>query len=159
MQTLVIIDMQPGFRASEHKHTQRAIIESVFEARLAKTPIIIVEYNTKYRGHTLDCILEAIGEYEQVHFVSKEQTDGGDEVEEVLKEQGLKGSQILVCGIELACCVEATITTLVRKFREKVTLLKRACYCSRLIKGDWLNKEDIIDDCEIFYHPNVTIRE
>jgi len=156
-QTLIIIDMQEKFYASADRDTQIAVIENIIKARLAHIPIVIVEYSPNGWGGTLPCIMEALGHYTEVLFVEKNNNDGGQEVEEVLVENSLAGSELLVCGIEIAHCINETISTLVRDFSERVKVLSRACCCSKLHTGDMLSRDDIFDKHSIYQHELVEV--
>ena len=156
-QTLIIIDMQEKFYASADRDTQIAVIENVLKARLANIPIVIVEYSPGRAGGTLDCIMESLGHYTKVLFVEKHANDGGQEVEEVLRENELSGSELWVCGIEIAHCINETITTLVKEFSERIKVISRACYCSKLHTGDMLSKDDIFDINPIYQHELVEV--
>lgn len=149
--------MQEKFKAADHEETVYAVLKAIADAKASDMDIIVVEYSTDTWGNTLDVITDAIGCYDKLHYVAKDRNDGGLEVEVKLQEQRLHGSELLVCGIEIAFCINETITTLINKFEEKITIIKEACWCSRIRRNVVSSREEAFAYRDIYTHPNVTM--
>lgn len=156
-QVLVIVDMQKGFTAADDEDTIQSVLIAIQDAIDYGIPIFIVEYDTSSFKQTLDCIVDAVSDYDKVYFVSKMKNDGGQEIEETLKEHDLKGSELIFCGVETGHCLNETISTLVHKFQETITVIKEACYCSLCFTGEKITRDEVFKIKEIYSHPNVEL--
>jgi nicotinamidase-related amidase len=110
IEALVIIDMQPRFEASAEKKTNKEIIKQIQEAKKKKAPIIVLEYwgEPKTRLN----IRRALGNYEKVHRVIKENDSGASVLKPVLRaldKDDKKKIILKVCGVNTGACVYRTV--------------------------------------------------
>ena len=146
--TLIIIDMQYDFESALDEDTIGAVLNSIEDAIKREFPIIIVEYHDC--GHTLDCIIDAVGDYNKTYFVEKRKDDGGGEINDTVFAQNLKVSEYLVCGVNLSFCVKETVDTLIWEYDRKVSIIKNACFCATIMDKRQLNRESILNKYSIF---------
>lgn len=159
-QDLVIIDMQPGFKAALDEPTIKQVLIAIEEAKEAKLPIIIVELDAERYGSTLDSIMEAVDLYDDVHIVEKCCNDGGDEIEELLLETGIEIEEHVVCGVNIGACVHDTVDTLVNEYGRHCIMLQSACNCIHIEKqtySDYEDKEAAFKKWPLFQQAEITL--
>jgi nicotinamidase-related amidase len=110
--TLVVIDMQPGFRAANDKATIAAVKREILAAVDDNCPIVIVEFygpapNDKF-GDTHDELMQALADYSRAARVIKASTGGGEAVRNTCHQNQFGTSLFRVCGVNTAACVAHT---------------------------------------------------
>ena len=126
--TLVIVDMQPYFEASNCKRTQDEIIRLIDEAKKNDDYIIILEYalDEEWGDRTHDSIINAIGMYDKCFTGLKEDDDGSDVVDDIVTSHCLKTNDMIVCGVNAHACVKSTALGLSNRY-QSVTVVGKAC--------------------------------
>jgi nicotinamidase-related amidase len=124
--TLVIVDMQPIFRASREPNTVIAVAHEIVVAKQNNHPIVIVEYAQSGRTHAgFDDLLKG---YRHKARISKWNDDGSVEVIRALKRRNFPMQTIRVCGVNADCCVYETVTGLLyRLSKTQIEIVKKAC--------------------------------
>lgn len=118
MHTLVIIDMQGGFKASKSRSTIRSIIEQIRLSRSLNWPVVVLEF--KGFGKTLYALRRELEGYDKVRYVPKNDEDGSHEVNGVIGEL-TKSRNFRICGVNTDQCVYSTARGLkVLKYRVEV---------------------------------------
>jgi nicotinamidase-related amidase len=117
--SLVIIDMQPSFIAAKQSSLRKPILREIALAKKHNRQIIVVHF-ARY-GRTINYILKELKGYKNKSFVRKNDVDGSDKTNRVLKNNNVR-----ICGIEASECVFETASGL-SKMGFNVSLVKDAC--------------------------------
>jgi len=126
MPTLVIVDMQPGFPASQHKRLMNNVIKQVLEAKKKRWGILVVEF--RGAGKTNELIIDAIGRYGKYALTTKGSCDGSVEIVRVCNRRRFSTRSFYVCGVYTRECVKETCVGLASKsFAPDVFVLKGCC--------------------------------
>ncbi len=132
--TLVIVDMQPHFVASNKQLTLagcEGLIRLAMERGFA---IVVVEF--KNSGPTNSRLTDLLEGYDRKITVYKSAPGGGKEVEEGCHCGDFATHHFIVCGVNIHACVKDTVTDLTMLFPEsQVDVVKSACNDS--IPADW----------------------
>ena len=123
MYTLVVVDMQPGFKSARGKRVRANCLREVQKARADRAPIIFLELSGYQPTH---CDLVEVA-HSNFAILEKSGDDGSEQVgREVRKNKWPK--KFKVCGINTDCCVKATVTGLTARFRmSKIEVVADAC--------------------------------
>jgi len=159
-QTLVVIDMQPGFEAANDEPTIEQVLVAVKEAKEANLPIFIVQCVPERYGHTLSCIMEEVDLYDNVHIIEKYCNDGAPGVEKVVNENDLQVSEHVVCGVNIGACVHDTVDTFINEYERDIIILKSACNCHHIARQtyeDYEDKEAAFKHFPLYQRPEVTL--
>ena len=105
MHTLVIIDMQGGFKAAKSRPLIRSIIEQIRLSRSLNWPIVVVQYCGF--GKTLYALRRELDGYDKVRYIIKHTDDGSHEVNGVIGEL-TKSRNFRICGVNTDQCVYFT---------------------------------------------------
>jgi len=144
--TLIIVDMQPVFRASREPNTIIAVTHEIFMAKQNNHAILIVEYARSGKSHTgFDHLLKG---YPHKSRIKKWDDDGSKEVIRALIRRKFPTNLLRVCGVNTDCCVFETVTGLLcRLGKTKIEIVKKAC-----------NSESTDFDWRGYYkHPNLRL--
>ena len=133
MPALVIIDMQTGFNTP--KKALPEVLKRIAEFKNANRPIVLVEY--RHFGHTIDEVMQAIGDYPTIK-VEKSNDDGGDEVSKVLKKYHRRLKALTLCGVNTCYCVGETALNLTSN-GYKVKIRGTACH-------NWCDKANCVEN-------------
>lgn len=131
--TLVIIDMQPCYKASNFKRVCRTVAKEIKLAIEKRRPIIVVEFDAGglyFPTHAW--LLEMVQEYNRFQLVTKSGDDGGREVLNCIRNQGYR-MPVKVCGVNWEACVFETVKTLSK--HGKVQVVREGC-------GSWRKQYD-----------------
>jgi nicotinamidase-related amidase len=156
-QVLVVIDMQYGFDSAQDQKTVDQVLIAIDEAIQLELPIIILEINKERNGATLDCIVDAVEFYDNVHFVDKKKNNGAFEVERVLDKYEIPAKEYIVCGVNISACIKETVQCFVNIFHRNIIVLKSACNCHTIEDGWREDKEEAFKEFPIFSNDNVTL--
>jgi len=127
MYSLVIIDMQPVFKASQEPGLVQPITREIQLAKKKGYPIVVVEYETKGKGkNTLEYIAKKVREYGS--FVIKNTDDGAWAIIPMLKAR-TRSKKVRVVGVNTAACVYQTVCSLAEE-GYKVQVIADGCWDS-----------------------------
>jgi len=109
--TLVVVDMQPGFRSAKGKRVRQNCRREIDQAVKEEAHIVFLEYN----GY--DSTMPELTNYihEKCYFRQKFSDDGSEEVMNEVHLNRLP-KHFKVCGINTDCCVLATVRGLTARF-------------------------------------------
>lgn len=124
---LVVVDMQPGFRASCNEATLSAVEREIRSAVEAGDAIVILEYKKYPATHAR--LLELVdGVYERHAVVTKKDDDGSEELVDACLEHGFPGGKFRFCGVNTHACVMRTVLGLSNKLDDsRIDVVKAAC--------------------------------
>lgn len=124
--TLVVVDMQPCFEASNDPNTIIAVTNEIMVAKQNNDAIIMVEYDSSGRSHCgFDAILK---DYYYKSKITKKNDDGSKEIIRALKRRKFPARILRVCGVNTDCCVFDTVLGLLNGLKNtKIELVKKAC--------------------------------
>jgi len=144
--TLVIVDMQPVFKASQNPNTIIAVTHEIMVAKQNNHAIMIVEYARSGRTHVgFDELLKG---YPHKARISKRDDDGSKEIVKALSRRNFPMQILRVCGVNADCCVYQTVTGLIEKLNKtQVEVVKKACN-TFTENFDWRN---------YYRHPNLRL--
>jgi hypothetical protein len=135
MNILVIVDMQAKFPASLHPYTQDQIIKEIQNAKNNNDFIIVLEYACY--GPTLSRIMNAIGFYNKLYVLQKDDDDGSPEI----SSRFFGGSSdenicFRITGVNLNACVADTAIGLANMYKNaKVQIVSEACNGMKIVYG------------------------
>jgi nicotinamidase-related amidase len=137
--TLVVIDMQPYFSASQNESTIGAVERQILRAIACRRPILIVEYEDC--GETDRRLMRHLeGKYELYQVVPKRSTDGSQEVARACRWMGFPRQHFQVCGVNTDACVRATVSGLAYRLPGAlVEVIKEACNTEGLPNWDYFH--------------------
>ncbi len=128
---LVVVDMQPFFKAAAEPHLRKAVMDLVDAFRERNDPIIALL--------GCDCgsvpgpdpvIIDTIGGYDRGFVRVKRKDNGGPEVNETIM-QSMNICEvpdgIYVCGVNLCHCVKETAIDLADRLVSQVHVIVDAC--------------------------------
>lgn len=127
---LVVIDMQPGYPASQDAITQWFVKQEIARARQANQLILIVEYHAHEMGETYPAIMELVEGYDRAVVVSKDGDDGSAEILQACAARGFSLHSFRMCGVNSDACVLESVQGLVDKQPGcSITVVQDACNC------------------------------
>lgn len=100
--------MQDGFSSS--LRALKGVKRAIRKAKLYSCPILIVEF--KSCGDTLKEVIEEIGDYTKWYGVTKDYTDGSNEIYDAINHFNIPKT-LRFCGVETGVCVEGTIRSII----------------------------------------------
>ena len=123
--TLVIVDMQPSFKAS--RAVVSAVEDEVRRAVSAKASVVVLQYRNRGRTHRqIMDLLEETGVRYSVAW--KDRDDGSDHVERICLDKGYERSVFRLCGVNTHACVKLTAVGLTRRYaRVRIEIATAAC--------------------------------
>ncbi len=131
---LVVIDMQPRFRASNNPDTIEAVIFLMQVSKASKWPCIILEAEGYGRSH--ESILEVAANNQNCVIATKQRTsDGTLEVFESCHHLRTSPDCFLLCGVNSGACVEDLALGLHPHIRQ-ILVITDACN-SNWSEWDW----------------------
>lgn len=124
--SLIIIDMQPHFSASNDFNVIDACKAEIKKAIDARASIIFVEYMGA--GATNPSLVSLTDLYKKTFLVRKDDDSGATEVTRVIKQNNLAHKNIVVCGVNTDACVLETVAGLTIRFKKsKFKIISEAC--------------------------------
>lgn len=106
--TLVIVDMQSDFSSCDR--ALKGVNQAVRKAKTDRCPIVVVEFRNCNK--TLKEVMDTIGEYKNVHKVTKPYCDGSKQIISTVKKHKLPDN-LMFCGVETGVCVKQSIHGLI----------------------------------------------
>lgn len=144
--TLVIVDMQPVFKASKDPDTVIAVAAEIIQAKQNNHAIVVVEYGGS--GKTHSGLSDLLKNYKHKSIISKHDDDGSKEVIRALNRRNFPMQTLRVCGVNTDCCVYETVIGLIQKLKKsQVEVVKKACNTEN-DNFSWRN---------YFRHPNLRL--
>lgn len=122
--SLVIIDMQPEFKAAKGKRVYNAVMCEIKQAIKKRAAIVFVEfgnYNEVPHTRTRKGLRLATSKYDRVFTTVKLQNDGGDKIMNMIVKNNLS-RKIRVCGVNTDACVVSSVRGMVRASEKKVKI-------------------------------------
>lgn len=148
MYSLVLVDMQPYFKAANSRRVRDNCKRELQKAMDRRAAIIFVEFDGC--GSTVKSFIKMTNEYDRRFFAHKDLDDGSAEVEEVITTHGLPAKKIKVCGVNTDCCVQATVRGLTARLPSAtIQVISDAC------NSDWSHPGGLADMKRL---RNVTIK-
>jgi len=126
MYTLVVVDMQPNFSASNGRRVRKNCLREIKRAMKDGAHIIFLEYIG--HGVTLPELMKPVNDYQYYCVKSKSDDDGSAEVQEAVFEKGFMIGRFRMIGINTDWCVRATAAGLRNRFPNSfVEVVEDAC--------------------------------
>jgi nicotinamidase-related amidase len=147
MYTLVVIDMQPDFVASQNKLTIYAVSLLIEQAVKDGANIVVLEY--RHHEPTDWRIADEYKGYDKVVVLTKWDDDGSEEMESSGEE--FDTNHFILCGVNTSACVNRTALGLRERYPEaKIEVKLNACnqpshhnyYTTEALNG-WLDNNII----------------
>jgi hypothetical protein len=133
--TLVVIDMQPTFEASQETWLIRNVCREIRKAKQKQLAIVIVRYKggrlqEQHPDWHVDVrILGALGCYKKVAYVTKTRSDGSNQVIEAIENRSFSPSNLLIVGVNTDACVADTVNSLSEKLPDsRIWVIADACH-------------------------------
>ena len=145
---LLIVDMQDGFPTATHKETIKEVIRQIKMSIQKHRPIFVLEYSKN--GQTVDEIKDILNMYHNVYYLKKYMNDGGDKIIKCLKNNDINIDLFIVCGVNISYCVADTVHSLVKAYKKRVIVVKKACNCSE-------NKNRAFENLSIYQNKKVRL--
>ncbi len=154
---LVVMDMQPGFPASQDAITQWFVKQEVTRAREEGRSIIIVEYDPHEMGETYDSIKSLIEGYDLAKIISKSGDDGSSEILKLCEAKGFSTQSFRMCGVNSDACLLESIQGLAEKLPQcRITVVQDACNCLTGKNNDvWYEDYPAISQVTVELHGNM----
>jgi hypothetical protein len=136
--TLVVVDMQPGFKASLDADTLMGVLDEIRAAMAARMPIIVLQTMVDVYGNTLDAVMNLVRTYDDKLWVVQDKirrykrdfsgSDGSYEVMEAVEVLEFPGDHFRLCGVNSDVCVFLTAMVLNKELPDaRIEIVKRAC--------------------------------
>lgn len=148
--TLLIVDMQRGFKTSRRLSTINACQREIKKSKKQEEHIIFLEYDVNFYGSTISELSKLVRNYKLLTRLEKFKDSGGHQVGLFLQNNGLES--IRVCGVNARFCVKKTVAD-----------LKSYCHVTAIADGindlcerDHLDNDDLLNviksyDTEVLY--------
>ena len=148
MKTLIVVDMQPDFEASQEPKVLSAVRKEIDLAIKNSWAIIFLEYGRYHGKHqsTDKRLLSLVKRYDKVFTGIKWVNNGSDVVKKLCSERADTPNKIpehfRVCGVNTAYCVLETVLGLKGDFpAAKIEVVRKACNDWNHSRKPWLNYE------------------
>lgn len=137
--TLVVVDMQPGFRDAIDQATLDAVERQILLAIRCNWAIVSLEYDPWRNGETLPQLKRHLEPYRPRHMMRVKGCDGGSyQVVEACEDFGYPMQYFRVCGVYLDACVKQTVLGLSARLPScSVRAIREACNTNYLHDGAW----------------------
>jgi len=127
--TLIVVDMQPKFKAANGERVRKGCMREIMKAITSKAPIIFLEYDSDYipggYGPTLKELTKPVVDNYYIEYKTRD--DGSYNVQKLVKKHKLPET-FRVCGINTDCCVYETVRGLSLIFdNPNIDVVEDAC--------------------------------
>ncbi len=118
MKVLVVIDMQNSFGVYEGQEITENILDRIEDQIALEEPIIFLEFQN--HGRTLNCLREAVEDYDLAYFLTKGIDNGSQHIMDMFKshnDYNIKDNveSFEFCGVNLEACVWRTVKGMAEK--------------------------------------------
>lgn len=128
MYTLVVVDMQARFGASNHIAVRKNVAREIKDAMNHKAGIIFLEFTNN--GPTQPELLDLTMGYKHAHVALKGANDGSKECMTFMRHYDLPSRHFRVVGVNTSYCVRETVTGLTKLYPDAVIdVISDACNC------------------------------
>lgn len=123
MYTLIVVDMQPGFKAANNQRVRANCLREIQKAQKEWAFIIFLEIDGYQNTH-----YELVAAAGDDHIILlKNEDDGSEQVERDVRRNN-RNRIFKVCGINTDCCVQATVRGLTTRFpMSNIDVISDAC--------------------------------
>jgi nicotinamidase-related amidase len=132
--TLVIVDMQEEFKASQDLDTITAVKRQITTAKRRKWGIVDVNYGKNGCGLQWPTdwrIRRQLTDYCRHETVVKKRDDGSTQILAACLRRGFEMDRFILCGVNTCSCVFATLQGLMkRRPNAEITMVQEACNCN-----------------------------
>lgn len=127
--TLVVVDMQPCFYASNNEKVLQNVVCQCLLARKYNWGIVILEYEGRGKAwKTHFQITKSLEGYKKVVVKRKLESDGSLKVRKACQENQFCMTHFRICGVNTLACVIETVEGLQRLFkRSTLEVMRNAC--------------------------------
>jgi len=127
---LVVIDMQPGYPASQDAVTQWFVKQEILRQSERNLPVLLVEFDAHEMGETFESIRCLVESYEHGHIIDKRSSNGSAEILSACRRLQLPSEAFRICGVNSDACVLETVQGLLSAHSTcLITLPQDACNC------------------------------
>lgn len=129
--TLVVVDMQEGSKAANHRPTLETVKKLLGIACTNNWGIVFLEIKNAFEsyGPTHACLLEPVKSYKLIHRFEKPEKDGSEFVLQACNQSHLGTKRFILCGVNLDACVVWTANGISRLFPESaIEIVHQACH-------------------------------
>ena len=126
--TLIVVDMQEDFEASNEPAVVAGVCNQIFLAKQRRSGIVFLEYAGSERTHP--GLLELVKGYPFVARAWKSNDDGSMEALREIRKRGFNESRLRVCGVNACYCVKDTAYGLLGRSNAIVEIAAGACSCT-----------------------------
>lgn len=124
--TLVVVDMQPYFAASQHPDTLAAVEREIRSAIEREAPIVVLEFEDS--GKTHESLMRLLRKYRRLAVRVKTTDDGSAWVTSACRQHGFGMKHFRICGVNTDACVLATVLGLTDRIPDcTVEVVRDAC--------------------------------
>jgi hypothetical protein len=142
--TLVVVDMQPGYKDAIDKATLDAVERQIKLAISRGWAIVLLENEPWRNGATYPQLMKHLKDgrgnwkYRRAFMRVKSTDSGADQVVEACMDFGFPMQYFRVCGVYLDACVEQTVLGILAKIRNaSVRCIREAMNTNYDHKGAW----------------------
>ena len=132
--TLVVVDMQPDFPASNNPATLRAVEREVRKAIKHRLPVVVLEIpyfsplDEDGLKPTHRSIMRLLTGYDHYRVVQKRWSDGSSHVILTCEDSKYMKHRFRICGVNTDACVLETVLGLAKRLPKcKIRVIKNAC--------------------------------
>lgn len=128
--TLIIIDMQKPFRASQNESVQANVKKAIFKAIKDGAAIMFVEYKGYVKTMPSLTRILSNAKYHRKYTVTKPWDDGSDQIVDALDKNDFPKKKLRICGVNTAYCVYQTVLGLVHNhsMTKNIEVIRDACW-------------------------------
>jgi nicotinamidase-related amidase len=129
MYTLVVVDMQSRFSASNHIAIRNNVAREIKDAMNHNAGIVFLEFTSN--GPTQPELIDLTMGYKHSYVALKSMDDGSKECWTVVNHYELPARHFRVVGVNTSYCVRATVEGLAKLYPEAVIdVIADACNCT-----------------------------
>lgn len=140
MPTLLVIDMQPHFKASQRRWLIKNVSDEIRDAMKVRDRIVFLEYTSipgkpgvMVKNTTDRRLIKILGDYDNALVVHKQQDDGSVEVAKLIESldgnhPGAIREKFRVVGVNTGACVASTVNGMAERMpKAKIVVVGKAC--------------------------------
>jgi hypothetical protein len=142
--TLVVVDMQPGFRDAIDQATLDAVERQIKLAISRNWAIVLLENEPWRNGPTLPQLMKHLQDergnwtYKRAFMRVKSTDSGAAQVVEACEDFGYPMQYFRACGVYLDACVEKTVLGILKRLPcASLRCIRQAMNTNYLVEGAW----------------------